>query len=194
MEAVGQLTGGIAHDFNNMLQAIDGSLEMLQRRIAQGRAVEADRQAGDARRTVERAAALQPELVEPDELVQGMVELIRRAVGPGIAVEPRLHDGVWSVLCDPNQLENVLLNLAINARDAMPEGGKLTVNTADVCLSQADVAGQGGAEPGDYVEIAVADTGTGMDATTRARAFEPFFTTKVSIRRGPRIRLRVCAW
>ena len=190
MEAVGQLTGGIAHDFNNMLQAIAGSIEMLQRRAAQGRAEDARRFAEGARRTVERAAALthrllafsrrqalQPEHVEPDELIEGLAELIRRTVGSAIEVELRMGDGIWTVLCDPNQLENVLLNLAINARDAMPGGGRLTILTEDVRLSAADVADQEAA-PGDYAEIAVADTGMGMTPDVVARAFEPFFTTK----------------
>ena len=206
MEAVGQLTGGIAHDFNNMLQAISGSLELMRRRVEQGRAEQAASLVDAARRTVDRAAALtnrllafarrqalQPEPVEPDTLVKGMAELIRRTAGPSITVELRPRDGVWSVLCDPNQLENALLNLAINARDAMaqpapgagtreagarPDGGTLTIATADVHLSASDVAGHDGAQPGDYVEIQVADTGAGMDEATRARAFEPFFTTK----------------
>jgi len=191
MEAVGQLTGGIAHDFNNMLQGVSGSLELMQRRIAQGRAEEAGRFVDAARKTVERAAALthrllafarrqtlQPRAVEPDELVEGMAELIRRTVGPEVEVELRMGNGIWTVLCDPNQLENVLLNLAINARDAMPGGGRLTIGTEDARLSAADAAGLEGAEPGDYVEISVADTGTGMDEATRERAFEPFFTTK----------------
>ncbi len=191
MEAVGQLTGGIAHDFNNMLQAIGGSLELIRRRIGQGRTDEAASFVDTARQTVERAAALtnrllafarrqalQPRDVEPDKLIEGMAELIRRTTGPGIMVELRMGDGIWTVSCDPNQLENVLLNLAINARDAMPEGGRLTIGTADVQLREADVAGQDGASPGDYVEISVADTGTGMDEVTRAHAFEPFFTTK----------------
>ena len=191
MEALGQLTGGIAHDFNNMLQAIGGGLEMAQRRMQQGRAADMSRHVEAARQTVARAAALthrllafarrqtlQPTLVEPDSLIGGLAELIRQTAGPAIAVEQRLRDGVWSVLCDPNQLENVLLNLAINARDAMPLGGRLTFSTRDVSLTPADVVGQDGAVPGDYVEIAVADTGTGMDEATRARAFEPFFTTK----------------
>ena len=190
MEAVGQLTGGIAHDFNNMLQAIGGGLELAQRRVEQGRAAEAARYVEGARTTVARAAALthrllafsrrqalQPRTVEPDALIAGMAELVRQTAGPGIAVELRTG-GAWAVLCDPNQLENVLLNLAINARDAMPEGGRLTFSTRDVTLAPADVAGQDGVAAGDYVEIAVADTGAGMDEATRARAFEPFFTTK----------------
>jgi len=191
LESIGQLTGGIAHDFNNMLQGVSGSLELMQRRIAQGRAEEAGRFVDAARKTVERAAALthrllafarrqtlQPRPVEPDELVEGMAELIRRTVGPEVEVELRMGEGIWTVLCDPNQLESALLNLAINARDAMPGGGRLTVGTEDVRLSAADIAGQDGARAGDYVEITVADTGTGMDEATRARAFEPFFTTK----------------
>ncbi|MBV9775593.1 MAG: response regulator, partial [Acetobacteraceae bacterium] len=191
MEAVGQLTGGIAHDFNNMLQGISSNLEMLQRRVEQGRAVEA-RQFTDAMgKTVERAAALahrllafarrqtlQPRAVLPDDLIEDMKELIQRTVGPEITVELRKDDGTWAVLCDPNQLESALLNLSINARDAMPDGGRLTISTEDVSLSEADVASQDDAEPGEYVEIVVTDTGTGMDDVVRARAFEPFFTTK----------------
>ena len=191
MEAVGQLTGGIAHDFNNMLQAISGGLEMMGRRVEQGRAAEAAGYVASAQRTVARAAALthrllafarrqalHPRPVAPDELVRGMAELIGRTAGPGVAVRLDLDDGTWPVLCDPNQLENVLLNLAINARDAMPGGGTLAIGTSNVRLSEADAAGQDGAAPGDYVEVAVRDTGTGMDDATRARAFEPFFTTK----------------
>ena len=191
MEAVGQLTGGIAHDFNNMLQAIGSSLELMQGRIARGRVDEAGQLAEAARGTVKRAAALthrllafarrqvlQPRPVDLDALIGGMAELVRRTVEPAITVELRLGDGLSPVSCDPHQLENALLNLAINARDAMPGGGTLTISTADVRLSPADVAGQEGAQPGPYVEIAVADTGTGMDEATRERAFEPFFTTK----------------
>jgi len=125
-----------------------------------------------------RRQTLQPRAVEPGDLIEGMADLIRQTTGPGIAVELRMGDGTWTVLCDPNQLENVLLNLVINARDAMPVGGRLTIDTQDVSLSEADVAGQQEARPGDYVEISVADTGTGMDEATRGRAFEPFFTTK----------------
>ena len=191
METVGQLTGGIAHDFNNMLQGIGGSLDMLQRRVAQGRTADADRYAEGARKTLDRAAALthrllafarrqplQPKPVELDELIEGMAELVRRTVGPEIEVELCLADGIWNVLCDPSQLENALLNIAVNARDAMPDGGQLTIRTADLSLTAADVVGQDEAGPGDYVEVSVADTGIGMDEATRRRAFEPFFTTK----------------
>ena len=201
MEAVGQLTGGLAHDFNNMLQGIAGCLDMMHRRVDQGRAAEVGRFVDTAQELVGRAAALthrllafarrqalQPEPLDPNALVEGMAELIRRTAGPGVQVELRLGDGAWTVLCDPSQLENALLNLAINARDAMaqpfpdaglrPGGGRLTIRTGEACLSEADVAGQDEAMPGQYVEISVTDTGVGMDEAMRARAFEPFFTTK----------------
>ena len=191
MEAVGQLTGGIAHDFNNMLQAIGGSLELMRRRVAQGRPGEIGRFVEAAEQVVSRATGLthrllafarrqtlQPRATNLDELIKGIADLIRRTVGQAIAVELRLADGVWPVLCDANQLESALLNLAINARDAMPTGGRLVIRTVMLRLSPADVAGHEGAAPGDYVEISIADTGTGMDEVTRARAFEPFFTTK----------------
>ena len=191
MEAVGQLTGGVAHDFNNLLQALSGSLELMRRRVEQGRTEDAVRFADAAQVTVARAAALThrllafarrqalaPRTVHPNGLVAGMAEMINRAVGPAVALEVAAGDEVWPVLCDPNQLENALLNLAINARDAMPGHGCLTIRTASVRLGAADLHDQQGVEPGDYVEIAVADTGAGMDETTRARAFEPFFTTK----------------
>ena len=191
LEAVGQLTGGIAHDFNNMLQAISSSLELTRRRMEQGRAEEATQFLDGACKTVERAAALTARLlsfarrqvlesrpVVLDTMVDGMAELIRRTVGPGVDVQLRMRDGDWTVLCDANQLENVLLNLVINARDAMPGGGTLTIGTEHVELDGDDVAGQDGVKPGGYVELYVADTGSGMDKVTQARAFEPFFTTK----------------
>ena len=190
MEAVGQLTGGIAHDFNNMLQGISSSIELVQRRAEQGRMADADRHIESALKSVDRAAALTGRLlaftrrhasqsvpVNPDELILGMEDLIRRAVRLSVEVELQAG-GAWAVLCDPNQLENALLNLAINAGDAMPGGGRLAISTRQVHLEEADVAGHENARPGDHTEIAVADTGTGMDEATRARAFEAFFTTK----------------
>ncbi len=191
MEAIGQLTGGIAHDFNNMLQAISSSLELMTRRIEQGRGEEAVRFVNSARKTVERASALtnrllafarrqtlQPRTIVLDEVVEGMTDLLQHTVGANIQVELALHDRTWTVLCDPHQLENVLLNLVINARDAMPEGGRLTIGTRHARLEETDVAGHEGARAGEYVEVFVSDTGVGMDEVARSRAFDPFFTTK----------------
>ncbi len=191
MEAVGQLTGGIAHDFNNMLQAISGSLELIDRRIEQNRSREAARFVDSARKTVERASALtgrllafarrqslQPSPVVPDALIEGMADLFRQTVGVGVTVELDLQDGAWTVQCDPSQLENALLNLVINARDAMPDGGRLVIATRGVRLAKSESIGQDGARPGEHVEISVTDTGTGMDDVTRDLAFDPFFTTK----------------
>jgi signal transduction histidine kinase len=194
MEAIGQLTGGIAHDFNNMLQVIGGSMEIAQRRIAQGRADEAAKHADSVRQTVERASALtnrllafarrqplQPRAVELDDLIRGMKELLGRTLhtlGTTITFDLRLDDGGWAVICDPNQLENALLNLTINARDAMTDGGSLVICTRQVKLKADDLAGHEGVLPGEFVELAIIDTGAGMDESTRLRVFEPFFTTK----------------
>lgn len=190
MEAVGQLTGGIAHDFNNMLQGITSALTLMERRIAQGRFEETGRYVAAIRQASETAASLtnrlltfsrrqtlQPRAVDPDDLVRGMEDLIHRTLGPEINFEMSFCDGRWDAVCDPNQLESTLLNLAINARDAMPHGGTLTMSTFDRTLSGSDVADQE-AEPGQYVEIEVRDTGTGMPPEVLARVFEPFFTTK----------------
>jgi signal transduction histidine kinase/CheY-like chemotaxis protein len=189
MEAVGQLTGGIAHDFNNLLQVFTGSLEMLERRIAQGRSdqgmryIGSMRQASDAAKRLtnrllafSRRQALQPRRVEPDELVRGVAEMIRRTIGPSIRLDIRLRDGRWDAICDPHELESALLNLSINARDAMPEGGILTIETTDRTLSEGELSGQ--ASPGNFVEIAVRDTGVGIAPDILSRVFEPFFTTK----------------
>ena len=191
MEAVGQLTGGIAHDFNNMLQGIGGSLELLQRRVEQGRVSDALRYLENARKGVERAAVLthrllafarrqtlQPSPIALDASVTNLAELIRHTMGAGIAVELRLADHGRPVLCDRNQLESALLNIAINARDAMPNGGTLTIETANRRLNWADLSSENDAKPGEYLEISITDSGTGMEPTVAARAFEPFFTTK----------------
>ena len=190
MEAVGQLTGGIAHDFNNMLQGVAGGLDMAQRRIAQGRAGEIGRYLDASRDAVDRAAGLTRRLlafarrqrlerkpVNADVLIAGMVDLIRQTVGPGIQVKLELHDGVGNVMCDASELESALLNLCINARDAMPEGGRLAISTEVVDLSAADIR-DGEAMPGQYVVMSVADTGTGMPPEVLERVFDPFFTTK----------------
>jgi len=194
MEAIGQLTGGIAHDFNNMLQVIGASMELARTRIEQGRAGEAVRHVESVHQTVERAAVLtdrllafarrqplQPRPVQLDSVIAGMEELLIRTLGSasaGISFRLDLNDGGWPVICDPNQLENAVLNLTINARDAMPKGGSLTISTRQADLTALDLAGQQGAAPGPFVELMVADSGMGMDEATRLRVFEPFFTTK----------------
>lgn len=192
MEAVGQLTDGIAHNLNNLLQGISGSLDLLQLRIAQGRAAEAERFVASATAGVQRAASLthrlltfsrnqvlDPKQVDANRLVAGIEDLVRRTVGPAIEVVVVLSDELWPTLCDAHQLENALLNLAINARDAMPDGGCLTIETANSHLDDAYARTQGdGLEPGHYVSLSVTDTGTGMPAEVIKRAFEPFFTTK----------------
>jgi PAS domain S-box-containing protein len=190
MEAVGQLTGGVAHDFNNLLQAIRGSLELIDRRLAAGR-TDVEQYATAARTAVDRATALTqrllafsrrqplaPELTDLNTLVPGMRDLIQRSVGEAVQVEMRLAPDLWPTWADANQVESALLNLAINARDAMPEGGLLIVETSNTHLDKAYVALEPGLEPGDYIMLAVTDTGTGMPPDVLARAFEPFFTTK----------------
>ncbi|MDX3901092.1 MAG: PAS domain S-box protein [Sphingobium sp.] len=190
MEAVGQLTGGIAHDFNNLLTGISGSLEMMQVRMAQGRAAEFDRYFMAAQGAVKRAAALthrllafsrrqtlDPKPTDVNRLLAGLDELVRRTVGPGIHVEVVGASGVWPTLVDPNQLENAILNLCINARDAMPDGGRLTIETANKWLDER-AARQQDLPIGQYVSICVTDTGTGMTPDVITKAFDPFFTTK----------------
>lgn len=191
MEAVGQLTGGLAHDFNNLLTGVTGSLELMQARIAQGRIRDIDRYVNAAQGAAKRAAALThrllafsrrqtlaPKPTDVNRLVSGMEELIRRTVGPGITVEPMVGAaGIWPTLVDPGQLENALLNLAINARDAMPDGGKLTIETGNRWLDDR-AARDRDLTPGQYVSLCVSDTGTGMPSEVIAKAFDPFFTTK----------------
>ncbi len=191
MEAVGQLTGGLAHDFNNLLTGITGSLELMQTRIAQGRISDVGRYVETAQDAARRAAALthrllafsrrqtlDPKPTDVSGLVDGMAELIRRTVGPGVAVEAAVKAGkVWPTLVDPGQLENALLNLCINARDAMPEGGRITIETGNHTLDQR-VAHSRDLLAGQYISLCVTDTGTGMPPDVIARAFDPFFTTK----------------
>ena len=191
MEAVGQLTGGIAHDFNNLLTGIIGSLELLEKRLAQGRLGGIERYIGAARGAARRAASLtqrllafsrrqtlDPKPVDANKLIAGMEDLIRRSVGPDIEVEVVGAGGLWLTRVDPSQLENSLLNLCINARDAMaPKGGRLTIETANKWLDQRG-AKEREVPPGHYVSLCVTDTGTGMTPEVIARAFDPFFTTK----------------
>jgi PAS domain S-box-containing protein len=196
MEAVGQLTGGVAHDFNNLLTLVQGGLDVIGRQLPNVPAPPALARIETARdmalQGVKRAAALtsrllafsrlqalSPQSVDANKLVSGVCDLLRRTLGETIALETVLAGGLWRTFADPNQLENALLNLALNARDAMPDGGRLTIETANVYLDAAYVASL--SEPvdvGQYVMIAVGDTGAGMDKATRERAFDPFFTTK----------------
>jgi len=192
MEAVGQLTGGIAHDFNNLLAGIMGSLEFLQRRLAAGRTDGLERYSAAAMTSAQRATALtqrllafarrqplDPKRVDANRLVAAMEDLLRRTLGPAINLEMVLAGGLWPTLSDPNQLDSAILNLAINARDAMPEGGRLTIETSNAYLDDAYARGQGGeVRPGQYIAISVTDTGTGMSPEVIAKAFDPFFTTK----------------
>ncbi|MEZ6030229.1 MAG: PAS domain-containing protein [Hyphomonadaceae bacterium] len=189
MEAIGQLTGGIAHDFNNMLAVIMSGLNLLQRKVARGEtdvgqyvegALEGARRAASLTSRLlafSRQQQLAPEPIDANRLVQGMTDLLARTLGGAIHVETVLSAGLWRTLADANQLEAALLNLAVNARDAMEEGGKLTIETANAHIDEA-YARDHELEAGQYILIAVTDTGTGMPADVIARAFDPFFTTK----------------
>jgi PAS domain S-box-containing protein len=190
MEAVGQLTGGIAHDFNNLLTGIVGSLDLLQTRLDQGRTENVARYINAAMTSANRAAALThrllafarrqpliPKSVDANALVVSLEDLLRRTIGETIDLDIVAASGLWCTLCDPNQLESALLNLAINARDAMPDGGRLTIATANARIGGID-ADTPALLPGDYIRIDVTDTGTGMSPEVAARAFDPFFTTK----------------
>jgi PAS domain S-box-containing protein len=190
MEAVGQLTGGIAHDFNNMLAVVIGSLELLARRLSpdDARALRYVDAATDAARRAalltqrllafSRQQPLQPAPIEVNKLVASMSDLLRHSIGADIRLETILAGGLWRTYADPNQLENVVLNLAINARDAMPGGGRLTIETQNADLDDRYVAAHPGLTAGHYVLIAITDTGSGMPPEVIERAFDPFFTTK----------------
>ena len=190
MEAVGQLTGGLAHDFNNLLMGISGSLEMIGLRIQQGKMDAVDRYVTGAQGAVKRAAALthrllafsrqqtlDPKPTNVNRLIGDIEELIRRTVGPSVHIEVVGAGGIWPTLVDRHQLENALLNLCINARDAMPDGGRLTIETANKWLDDR-AAKERELPPGQYISLCVTDTGTGMTPEVAAKAFDPFFTTK----------------
>ncbi|HEY4067333.1 MAG TPA: ATP-binding protein [Burkholderiaceae bacterium] len=191
MEAVGQLTGGIAHDFNNMLASISASLQVLQARLRQGRTEGLERYIAMGQESAKRAAALtqrllafarrqtlDPKPTDVNQLVNSMAELIRRTVGPDVELEVVGAVGLWPTRIDPSQLENSLLNLCINARDAMlPAGGRLTIETANKWLDERAAAARELA-PGQYLSLCVSDTGAGMSPEVVKRVFDPFFTTK----------------
>ncbi len=190
MEAVGQLTGGIAHDFNNMLAVIISAMNLAQRKLARGEhdiakfleaAVDAATRAANLTARLlafSRQQPLAPQVVDTNRLVTGMSDLLRRALGETIRIETVLAGGLWKTHADPSQIENAILNLAVNARDAMGDDGKLTIETANSHLDDSYAATHAEVKAGQYVMIAVSDTGAGMPADVMERAFEPFFTTK----------------
>ena len=193
MEGIGQLTGGVAHDFNNLLTIIIGNLETLERNLdTVPLPVERlKRSAGNAMRGSRRAEALTqrllafsrqtplaPKPTDISRLVGGLSDMLRRTLGEQVVVETVLGGGLWRASVDPNQLEVAIVNLAVNARDAMPQGGKLTIETANVHLDESYAARQVEVAPGQYVMVAVTDNGCGMTPDVLAKAFDPFFTTK----------------
>ncbi len=196
MEAIGQLTGGVAHDFNNLLTIIMGNLDLAQRTLSKGGAdtlVRLETLVKNAMQGARRAASLtqrllafsrrqplEPRPVRPDKLVQGMADLFRQSLGENYEIEIVGAGGLWQVEVDPVQLESAILNLAVNARDAMPDGGKLTVETSNTFLDENYAREHSDVNAGQYVEIAVTDTGYGMNLETLEKAFEPFFTTKAA--------------
>jgi PAS domain S-box-containing protein len=190
MEAIGQLTGGVAHDFNNLLTVINGSIEAQKRRLAERPDPILERLANSALHGARRAGLLvhrllafsrrqplEPRGLSVNTLVSGMSDMLRRTLGETIVIETVLGGGLWSTFVDPSELESALLNLAINARDAMPDGGKLTIESANVYLDD-DYAREAEITPGQYVGIFVSDSGTGMTPEVISKAFDPFFTTK----------------
>lgn len=194
LEAVGQLTGGIAHDFNNLLTIIVGNLDTMQRRIAQEASEFAAKLKGPVDNALQgarsaaqlthrllafsRRQALEPKRLDLNGIVSGMSDLLRRTLGETINVETVLGGGLWRVFADANQLENAVINLAVNARDAMPNGGRLTIETTNAYLDEDYISHFGDVAPGQYVLLSVSDTGSGIPADVLPRAFEPFFTTK----------------
>ena len=190
MEAVGQLTGGLAHDFNNLLTIITGNLELLDMQLEDPQPRDLVRRADEAARmgarltgrllTFSRRQALQPTVVNLNDVTIGMTELLRRSLGETVNVTSELASNLWNIRVDASEIENAILNLAINARDAMPRGGRILVETGNVALTREDVALTPDTAPGEYVKLTVSDEGVGMPLEVVTRAFEPFFTTKGS--------------
>ncbi len=189
LEAVGQLTGGVAHDFNNLLAVILGNLEFAKEELEADSslhllldpALRATKRGGELTQRLlsfSRRQALRPQTVDLDACVTGMTGMLRRTLGETIEIEPIIASGLWTCEVDPGQLENALLNLAVNARDAMPKGGRLTIETANIELDDDYAAAQGDVTPGHYVRLSVTDTGTGIPSENIEHVFEPFFTTK----------------
>jgi PAS domain S-box-containing protein len=191
MEAIGQLTGGIAHDFNNLLTGIIGSLDLVRRRMASGSTEDIPRWMDAASLSAQRAAALTHRLLafgrrqsldtrpnDVNRIITGMQDLLQRTMGERIELLCKLSGDLWTAFTDANQLEGALLNLAINARDAMPDGGRLTIESANVRLDKAYTALHEDVQPGDYVAVSVSDTGIGMSPEVVEKAVDPFFTTK----------------
>ncbi|MDH3473094.1 MAG: type II toxin-antitoxin system prevent-host-death family antitoxin [Rhodospirillales bacterium] len=186
MEAVGQLTGGVAHDFNNLLAVVTGNAELLALQLGEDdpKVQAALRAAGRGAALTQqllafsRRQALQPRVLDLNALVGGMEEMLSRSLGEAIDIRTSLDEGLWRALADPGQVENALLNLAINARDAMPDGGTLVIETGNANLDDAYAEGQPEVAQGDYVVLAVTDSGSGMAPGVLEHAFEPFFTTK----------------
>jgi signal transduction histidine kinase len=192
MEAIGHLTGGIAHDFNNLLTGIIGSLDIIRRRMQTAtRSEDIPRFMDASMKSAHRAAApthrllafarrqsLDPKPNDVNRLIANIEDLLRRTLGERIQLHSQLADDLWTAFTDANQLENAILNLAINSRDAMPDGGTLTISTVNAPLTQSYTSRHEGLEPGDYVVVRVADTGIGMSPEVVAKATDPFFTTK----------------
>jgi PAS domain S-box-containing protein len=195
MEAVGQLTGGVAHDFNNLLTIILGNLEIARDNLESGRegaAMRALRAVNNGARGAQRAAtltqrllsfsrrqALEPKAIDANKVVTGAADFLQQSLGENISVEMVRASGLWRVEADPTHLETAIFNVALNARDAMADGGRLTIETANAYLDEGYCAGQADLKPGQYVQIAITDTGHGMTKEVVERAFEPFFTTKI---------------
>jgi CheY-like chemotaxis protein len=190
IEAIGHLTGGIAHDFNNMLAIVMSALRLLQRRLDRGD-TDVQKYVDGAMQGAERAASLTarllafsrqqtlaPEIIDSNKLIAAMDEMLRRTIPESIQIETVLAGGLWQTHADPQGLENAIINLVVNARDAMPDGGKLTIETANGLLDDAYAASHPDVKAGQYVMIAVTDTGTGMPSEIISRVFDPFFTTK----------------